>query len=695
MQSFPLDQRSFANIIDQNLLYADKTRYIYKLTKKWRSDYFLARPGRFGKTLLLDTLAELFTGKRERFQGLWLDRSDYAFPRIPVLRLTLSLGSESPAILERNLLGELKRITAQVNLAQPVPGETAALYFGNLIQAFGQESRAKIALLIDDYDSPVTSNLNNPNLAAANAKILRGFLSVSRKRPASRWVRFSFITGEARYAALSFDSGLDSGPQPPLDLSLDPRYAGLTGFSQEEFDSLFADRMESTLTSLKKIGQMSSSATLSDLREIIFLFSGGHNWGGSTRALNPFIILDFFERNRFESFWGQSEWPTLAPSLMRKRPLDFLEALRKSCLAKDLRQADLAEPEVVPALFHSGLLTVDSVKKVKTVSPVAQEVTLEDRYSFRLPNLMALSAYYQDRATCLRDVLGLSTIDELKFKGTSLQQAFLARDAVKVSSIFGEIFSAISLYQKPAGEMTGQALIQAFLLALGIQVRGGIPGSPGRWGLSVELPGQNILILGVKYRPIPSKIRSEKENADLASLAWELLTREEALEGLSRLVSGNFQFEKDKIVQILPHIHKNSVTISNRKRLMGKAVQKSFPQAEINKALAELVFEKFSRAELNQELLSRGVAMDLSSEPGDLADEEIERILTQAAQEALRDIVSKDYLKHSYQFFNFERKDFFELAIAIHERDFKVKAVFGHVRPTSFFQALVMRYKKL
>ncbi|MDR1310161.1 MAG: AAA family ATPase, partial [Deltaproteobacteria bacterium] len=132
LKELPLGDSSFGEIIDRNLLYADKTRYIYGLVKSSKKNYFLSRPRRFGKTLLLSTIKELFSGNRERFRGLWIDKSDYAFPAHPVLDLSLSLEAFSPETLRANILNKLKNVAEKANLA--VDGLTPGMCLGNLIQ---------------------------------------------------------------------------------------------------------------------------------------------------------------------------------------------------------------------------------------------------------------------------------------------------------------------------------------------------------------------------------------------------------------------------------------------------------------------------------------------------------------------------------------------------------------------------------
>ncbi|MDR2142382.1 MAG: AAA family ATPase, partial [Deltaproteobacteria bacterium] len=243
LKELPLGNQSFARIIDDNLLYADKTRYVYNLVTSKERNYFLSRPRRFGKTLLLSVLEELFTGHRERFQGLWIDGSDYDFPRFPVLRLSLSLESGSPEIFQQNLINRLKDNAQAAKLRQVIEARTPAAYFEKLIKALSEEANSEIAVLIDEYDAPVTRNLDNSKIAKANAKILHDFFANLKDDKVSPCVGFTLVTGITRYALTS----MDSGPNHLKDISLNPKFAGLCGFTLEEFDSIFADWLAASL----------------------------------------------------------------------------------------------------------------------------------------------------------------------------------------------------------------------------------------------------------------------------------------------------------------------------------------------------------------------------------------------------------------------------------------------------------------
>ncbi|MDR2141509.1 MAG: ATP-binding protein [Deltaproteobacteria bacterium] len=541
LKELPGDDQSFAGIIDDNLLYADKTGYIYELLRgSKKKSYFLSRPRRFGKTLLLFTLAELFSGNRERFKGLWIDRSDYDFPRIPVLYLSLSQESESPAILKANLLGDLKRIADKANLARKVEGITPGAYFGNLVQALTEESKNEIAVLIDEYDAPVTRNMDNLKIATANAKILHDFFATLKKPEVSSLIRFTFITGITRYALTS----MDSGPNQLNDLSMDPKYAGLCGFTLAEFDSLFADRLESTLDNCKKIGHMKSIETVEDLRAKIFRWYDGYNWGGETRVLNPYSILKFFKNNRFDYYWVKSGRPGPLTTLISQRPLDFVRPNLDSNLSRDVRKTELNNLEIAPVLFHSGYLTVDSIKQGEVADPVTGEPEIEDSYSFRFPNFEVRRSYYSDCSDCFRVVLSLPSSDALKTHGERLKQAFLARDAEAVSSMFSGFFSAISYYQRQDGEKAFHGLIHGILMAMGFKVRSEVSGSIGRLDLVVELSEVIFVVIELRYRRSSKKLSQLEENAALSSLALKRLKTEEVDEILADIAMKTFDITK-------------------------------------------------------------------------------------------------------------------------------------------------------
>ncbi|MDR0547816.1 MAG: AAA family ATPase, partial [Deltaproteobacteria bacterium] len=353
LKELPIGSQPVARIIEENLVYADKTAYILKLIKSKGQHFFLSRPRRFGKSLLINTLKELFSGRPELFKGLLIDQEGYDFPKRAVVSLSLSTNSQTSAILERNLMVTLKKIAKAYKVSVPI--SSSAQYFGDLIVAVSEKTNSQVAVLIDEYDAPVTRNLANEKVAEANAIILHDFFAKLKDDAVLERVAFTLVTGITRFALTSMDSGANH----LNDISLAPEYDGICGFTIPEFDALFADRLEETLKSLKNIGKFTKDAKLSDLRNEIFRWYNGYDWGGKNRVLNPFSILHFFNNKRFAKYWIESGLLIHLTALIKARPWDFIDLQLKSYLSETIRKTELNKLQIAPVLFHSGYLTLD------------------------------------------------------------------------------------------------------------------------------------------------------------------------------------------------------------------------------------------------------------------------------------------------------------------------------------------------
>jgi hypothetical protein len=330
IMELPLGDPPFAKIIGQNLLYAYKTRYIHELFKSPVGNYFLSRPRRFGKTLLLDAIEEFVAGKPSRFKNLWIGKElaagrgltdeEFAklFPRHPVLSLSLSMDSKSPEILESGIVRSLKTIAKAHELVIEDGPPDACLE--SLITALNEKAGSQVVVLIDEYDAPVTRNMDDLKVARANAKVLHDFFATLKKKAVKAAIRLTMVTGITRYALTS----MDSGPNHLFDISLDPRFAGICGFTLEEFDDLFQERFPEALASLKESGGMKPSDDLGDLRREILHRYDGYDWTGPTRVLNPYSILYFIRKNRFDSYWLQSGRPGHLTAMIRANPRAFI-----------------------------------------------------------------------------------------------------------------------------------------------------------------------------------------------------------------------------------------------------------------------------------------------------------------------------------------------------------------------------------
>jgi hypothetical protein len=502
MKELPVSDMTFRKIISEGRLYADKTRYIHQMI----NDYtfcFLSRPRRFGKTLLLDAMKELFLGNRELFEGLWIDpsrsssgldsdstlatepKSDYDFKKHPVIRLRMNYAkTDSPDALEATITRMLKAAAHDEELT--LTEEQYDVLLEELLKKLSAKYGVGVVVLIDEYDAPVARHIDEPELAAANAGVLHDFYVTLKMN--TEYLRFVFVTGITRFAL----TAMDSGPNNFQDLSLDPEYAGVCGFTISEFDELFKDRMEDALNVLIKNGEMEPGATKKDLREEIRNWYDGYNWLGPERVFNPYSMLKFFNQRSFDSYWPNSGSPNHLKTLVQETPMDFINPRLADYVSDEIKKVDLGSLDAVPVLFHSGYLTIDRRQLVSEV--VDGKKTKEQRYSFRAPNDEVKNSY---KKYCFETVFGKKR--GLRNLGSDFLAALTAENAMKVAKIFEDLLSGVTYHQHMAEEKYYHSLIHVALSAAGLNVTSESAGATGRCDMVLRLPGDAITVVEIKY----------------------------------------------------------------------------------------------------------------------------------------------------------------------------------------------------
>jgi hypothetical protein len=531
------------------------------------------------------------------------------------------------------------------------------MYFGRLITALHDKTNARVAVLIDEYDAPVTNNMDNLALAQANAKVLHDFFAALKKPTVSPCLRFTLVTGITRYALTSMDSGANH----LNDISLDPDFAGICGFTLEEFGPLFGDRMGATLASLKTAGEMEPSSDPGDLGKEIFRWYDGYNWGGPTRVLNPYSILNFFQLSSFGHYWVESGRPGHLTAMIKASPLDFLEPRLESYLSEELRKSELTQPQPVPVLFHGGYLTLDKITVARGIDPAAKDAELSRHYSFRLPNHEVTSSY---RLDCFKVIFGLRSKDELLARGDELRRAILARDAETVGGILGGFISAVSYHQRPTEEKTFHAFVQLIFMALGFNVVSEQPGFANRLDLRLELPNGVHAIIELKYCPDAKKLTADDKIRALAMAARDNLSIDAVNECLAEVAKE--KFSRKELDQLLFGDADKNTTKIERLRLLANAALKTLPDDDIDRALAAAAKSSLPKEVQREALLEAATKAELS-------DAEIDDPLSKAAQEALNDIKERDY----HGIVIHKAKEIIDLGLAIHGGTGRVRAIFG------------------
>jgi Predicted AAA-ATPase/PD-(D/E)XK nuclease superfamily len=338
--NLPIGQQYFKSIRKGNSVYVDKTQYIYDLCEPQDKAYFLSRPRRFGKSLTLDTINELFKGNRALFEGLWIeDKWDWTQTH-PVIRMSLdAIGHEEG--LKEALVNMLKKIAAsfELSLEKRSPG----LAFEELIEKVAQKTGKQVVILIDEYDRPIVDYIDPYNLEMANKQrdTLKLFFSILKN--ASNHIRFLLITGVSKFSRVSIFSDLNH----LIDLTLHRRYTALCGYTQAELEHYFAPYFK---------------IMPPDTLEKMKLWYNGYSWDAKTFVYNPFSVLNFFDNQVYRNYWFATGTPTFLIKLMRKRFDYKLEETEVSDLVlESFRLEKFDELDVTSLLLQTGYLTIKEV----------------------------------------------------------------------------------------------------------------------------------------------------------------------------------------------------------------------------------------------------------------------------------------------------------------------------------------------
>ena len=328
----PIGIQTFRKVRDDGCYYVDKTAFMHRLAAEG-THYFLSRPRRFGKSLFLDTLKELFEGNEALFEGLDVhDRWDWSV-RHPVVRLDFGAGHfNEPGHLEANVMEQLAGIERRTGVACEY--RTASGRFASLLEALHDEAGQRVVVLIDEYDKPILDALDTPQIARANRDYLRGLYAVVKSSDAH--VRFAFLTGVSKFSKVSLFSGLNN----LKDITLDPRYSAICGYTEADLDTVFAPELPGLD------------------RDAIREWYNGYRWLGDESVYNPFDILLLFDRRSFEAWWFETATPAfLVETLIRRRVTSV--SLEEMLGSNDLLSAfDVDDIGTEALLFQTGYLTI-------------------------------------------------------------------------------------------------------------------------------------------------------------------------------------------------------------------------------------------------------------------------------------------------------------------------------------------------
>ena len=329
----PIGIQTFREVREDGCYYVDKTAYVRRLLDEGKH-FFLSRPRRFGKSLFLDTLKELFEGNEPLFEGLAIhDRWDWSV-RHPVLLLSFGSGHfQGPDDLRAEVMDRLRVMEDGADVTTAYPGSAPAR-FRHLVETLHERAGQRVVVLVDAYDKPVLDTLDTPEIARANRDYLLGLYAVIKDSDAH--IRFSFIAGVSKLSTGSLFSGLNN----LMDVTLDSRYSAICGYTERDLDTVFAPELPGL-----------DRATIRD-------WYNGYGWLGDEPVYNPFDILLLFRRRKFDSYWFETGTPAFLVETLFKRRVSSL-ALDDMVGSVDLLSTfDVDDMATEALLFQTGYLTI-------------------------------------------------------------------------------------------------------------------------------------------------------------------------------------------------------------------------------------------------------------------------------------------------------------------------------------------------
>lgn len=347
---YPIGIQTFEQIIEEGYVYVDKTDMVYNLANEGKV-YFLSRPRRFGKSLLLSTLRAYFEGRKELFKGLKIEAMEKDWHQHPIFHLDFNgIDYTMPNALRAKFEGYFAQWEEAYGVTTG-PDFNPASRFERIIQAAVQQSGQKVVVLVDEYDKPLLDVLEkDAELMEQNREILKAFYSVFKQ--ADAYLRFVFLTGVTKFSQVSVFSGFNQ----PKDISMYEQYEALCGITEEELHTQFAEPIHAMA--------LAENCTDEEMKQLLKKHYDGYHFSEQmTDIYNPFSILNAFDAKKIRDFWFATGTPTYLIRLMNHfhEGIDQLTGKYYSLDAFINYKADVEYP--LPMIYQSGYLTIKSFEK--------------------------------------------------------------------------------------------------------------------------------------------------------------------------------------------------------------------------------------------------------------------------------------------------------------------------------------------
>jgi hypothetical protein len=515
---FVTDTFNFEEIIKDGYVYVDKTEHIFYIINN-HSRIFLARPRRFGKSLLVSTIENIFLGKKELFDNLWLARSGYQFPEHSVLRLDFSLiKSKNISNFNEKFVYFLKNTGLKYGIN--VNGNEYDICTIDLITKLNSlPNKNKVVILIDEYDYPLLLPKLSADIQEEITELLHDFYVTLKGLENA--IHLIFVTGVTQLAR----TALGQSTSNLSDISLVDEASCICGFTIDELDRYYQYYYHNALKNAIFKKYLHSEATVDDLRELILSWYDGYNFSptpeNKTNVLNPISINKFFRYSDLIGYWVKDGPPHFLAEQIALEPNVYLDLLIKGNHNTDesyqdiqtLTSLEIENPAPLPLLFQTGFLTINN-----------GFYTLEDghaklKLSLKIPNFEVSQAW---KSSLYRGLFAKKFGKDINKLKIDIKTAIYNKDEIEFSKISSKALSILTSYEHgPEIQYEGkyQGLLHIFFYGVQFNINGEVNSAHGRSDLEIELDHQTRVVIEVKQYTSKSEMTSEKISIELEKLA--------------------------------------------------------------------------------------------------------------------------------------------------------------------------------
>ena len=482
-QSITTSAYTFENTISGNYLYVDKTDYFHRLVKEQNGLFFLSRPRRFGKSLSVSILKNIFKGNKELFKGLKIYDMPYDWKPYPVINLNISQAPcESAEILNRGLCAMVRYNSKEMGIE--LSEEThSGLLLKELID--NAKDLGKVVILIDEYDKPLVENIYAPHIEEVRQVLENFYINI---KASDEHLRFVFMTGVTKFSKVSVFSKLNN----LRDITMSEAFATMYGYTQDEVEHYFGDRIDA-LADKNKVDKIEY------LKEIRKWYNGFRFNEDAQTVYNPVSLGMFFiENGKFSNYWFSTGSPSFIFKVLKQQDFDFYKEIKDEIEGVILDSFDVTNMSVLPLLLQTGYLTIESGSMMMG----------KPFYKLNFPNYEIENSFQAYFVSSLEERNPIKVTSEI----AKLQRAMLANDTATMQQVLISHIAAIPYANRSKMEENYQNIIYSLFRLIGAEIHNEVHMNNGRID-AVIVNRDHIYIFEFKMgQPAKVAIAQIKEN---------------------------------------------------------------------------------------------------------------------------------------------------------------------------------------